>query len=184
MAFDWKKIKSFLGKTEDLTADEERELEKLMNPANPTPTPPAKVEPSDNSTLQELQNLVKALTAQNQELMSALGAEKESRSASARAIEEQAKAEKAKKVDAKIEELVKAAIIAPSDEKEKEYWKQLLEANYDATAVIADKQIGANKESASSSQQQGSSVNTQTAPEDKMAASRRNALSQIASKLK
>lgn len=103
-----------------------------------TPDPQPKTVTGDQQVFQELQKQLAALTAENANLMKILGEERTQREQAQKSIQEQQKAENAKKITDYLAEMKKDGRLPAKSEELEKSWQSQFEANFEAAKQIAD----------------------------------------------
>jgi hypothetical protein len=144
MPINWSKIKQLLMRNEELTYEDVKELEKEFRADRSDKL-------SDEGT-NDVEVLRAILEKSNQEidaLRRLIEEERQEKEKRENEIKEQLKKELEKKKAEAMDKLIKAAVLAPSDEEGKQSWEKLLDADYNAAITLVEKQINAAKNMAS-----------------------------------
>jgi len=148
MPINWSKIKQLLTRNEELTYEDVRELENEFRAD--------KDDKASSGGVSEAEMLRSLLEKSNQEidaLRKLIEDERKEKEKRESEIKEQLKKELEKKKAEAIDKLVKATVLAPSDEEGKRSWETLLDADYDAAIKLIEKQVESAKSMAASKEE-------------------------------
>ena len=148
MAIDWGKIKRLLVKTEELSPEDAAELNAAFVPGVPAPPTAGTMPTKASDDVNTLKALLEKSTQETEGLKQLLLDEKADKDRRAVEMREQLKKDLDKKKQEVLEKLVKSSLLAPADEESKRNWEALLEANFESTSKLIEKQIEATRKTA------------------------------------